>query len=105
MLAGEDHRALADYCGALGQFYAAHPALFCQDGSARWQILANGPVRAWLRSARPGVTLDLGERGWRGRMREVFASGAARPLPPIWVEDGRLTLDLPGFCAAVLTWE
>ena len=120
LLAGEDHRALADYCGALGQFYAAHPALFCQGGSARWQILANGPVRAWLRSARgetllclfhlepwdrPGVMLDLGKLGWRGWMREVFASGAARPLPPVWVEDGRLTLDLPGFCAAVLTWE
>lgn len=120
LLADCDHRTLSDYCAALGQFYAEHPALFCEDGSAWFHLAANGPVRAWVRAARGetllcvfhlepdprrGVVLDLGMPGCFGRMREIFSSGASESLPPVWAENGRVRLDLPGLCASVLAFE
>lgn len=118
LLADGEHRALSDYCGALWQFYAGHTALFREGSGAAFHLAANGPVRAWVRRAdgetllcvfnlepasRPGVRLDLGMPSCRGQLREIFGTGATAPVPTAQVWDGQVTLELPGFCGAVLT--
>ncbi len=118
LLADEHHGALSDYCAALWQFYAIHPALYREGAGTAFHLAANGAVRAWVRRAegetllcvfnlepefRPCVTLDLGMPGCRGQLREIFATGASAPVAPASVWDGRATLALPGLCGAVMT--
>lgn len=118
LLGDAGHRALSDYCAALWQFYAEHPAFFCENG-AWYHLSANGALRAWVRAARGETllcvfnlepsplltTLDLGMPGRNGMLREIFASGAAAAVSAALVSGGRVTLELPGFCASVLALE
>lgn len=113
------HKALDDFCAALGAFYAGHPALFCAEQQAdcfAWAARdaargvfgfvrrAGGEALLCAFNTGPddvcGYGFDLHRPGHDGPARLVFAAGCV-PSGESACKNGWLALTLPGLCGGI----